>query len=86
MRSERKRITFRLFPPARCGRNCARFTMAVSILSMWVFRVGFCYVMVLGFHGRLLSIWMGMFLDWVFRSLCFFVRFARGRWMEQSVI
>ena len=42
--------------------------------------------MVLGFHGRLLSIWMGMFLDWVFRSLCFFVRFARGRWMEQSVI
>ena len=64
----------------------ARFTMTVSILSMWVFRVGFCYVMVLGFHGRLLSIWMGMFLDWVFRSLCFFVRFARGRWMEQSVI
>ena len=64
----------------------ARFTMAVSILSMWVFRVGFCYVMVLGFHGRLLSIWMGMFLDCVFRSLCFFVRFARGRWMEQSVI
>ena len=64
----------------------ARFTMAVSILSMWVFRVGFCYVMVLGFHGRLLSIWMGMFLDWVFRSLCFFVRFVRGRWMEQSVI
>ena len=64
----------------------ARFTMAVSILSMWVFRVGFCYVMVLGFHGRLLSIWMGMFLDWVFRSLCFFVRFARGWWMEQSVI
>ena len=64
----------------------ARFTMAVSILSMWVFRVGFCYVMVLGFHGRLLSIWMGMFLDWGFRSLCFFVRFARGRWMEQSVI
>ena len=64
----------------------ARFTMAVSILSMWVFRVGFCYVMVLGFHGRLLSIWMGMFLDWVFRSLCFFVRFARGQWMEQSVI
>ena len=64
----------------------ARFTMAVSILSMWVFRVGFCYLMVLCFHGQLLSIWMGMFLDWVFRSLCFFVRFARGRWMEQSVI
>ena len=64
----------------------ARFTMSVSIFSMWAFRVGFCYLMVLAFHGGLLSIWTGMFLDWVFRSLCFFVRFARGRWMEQSVI
>ena len=64
----------------------ARFTMAVSILSMWVFRVAFCYLMVLKFHCGLLFIWMGMFLDWVFRSLCFFVRFVRGRWMEQSVI
>ena len=64
----------------------ARFTMSVSIFSMWAFRVGFCYLMVLAFHGGLLSIWTGMFLDWVFRSLCFFVRFVRGKWMEQNVI
>ena len=64
----------------------ARFTMSVSIFSMWAFRVGFCYLMVLAFHGGLLSIWTGMFLDWVFRSLCFFVRFVRGRWMDQNVI
>ena len=64
----------------------ARFTMSVSIFSMWAFRVGFCYLMVLAFYGGLLSIWTGMFLDWVFRSLCFFVRFVRGRWMEQNVI
>ena len=64
----------------------AAFTMTVSVISMWVFRVGFCYVMVLGFHGRLLSIWMGMFLDWAMRSLFFCVRFVRGRWMEQKVI
>ena len=64
----------------------ARFTMTVSIVSMWVFRVGFCYLYVLAFHGGLLAIWAGMFLDWVFRSLCFYVRFRRGRWMEQSII
>lgn len=29
----------------------ASFTMSVSIVSMWVFRVGFCYLMVLCFHG-----------------------------------
>ena len=64
----------------------ARFTMTVSIVSMWAFRVGFCYLRVLAFHGGLLSIWMGMYLDWAFRSLCFFVRFVRGKWLEQHVI
>ena len=64
----------------------ARFTMTVSIVSMWAFRVGFCYLCVLAFHGGLLSIWMGMYLDWAFRSLCFFVRFVRGKWLEQQVI
>ena len=64
----------------------ARFTMTVSIVSMWAFRVGFCYLCVLAFHGGLLAIWMGMYLDWAFRSLCFFVRFVRGKWLEQQVI
>ena len=62
------------------------FTMTVSIVSMWAFRVGFCYLCVLAFHGGLLAIWMGMYLDWAFRSLCFFVRFVRGKWLEQNVI
>ena len=64
----------------------ASFTMAVSIVSMWAFRVGFCYLWVLRMGGGLLSIWMGMYLDWVFRSLCFAVRFVRGRWLEKTVI
>ena len=51
-----------------------------------VFRVAFCYLMVLKFHCGLLFIWMGMFLDWAMRSLFFCVRFVRGRWMEQKVI
>ena len=62
----------------------AAFTMTVSVVSMWVFRVAFCYLMVLKFHCGLLFIWMGMFLDWAMRSLFFFVRFVRGRWMEQK--
>ena len=57
-----------------------------SIFFLWVFRVAFCYLMVLKFHCGLLFIWMGMFLDWAMRSLFFCVRFVRGRWMEQKVI
>lgn len=64
----------------------SRFTMSVSILSMWVFRVGFCYLWVLQFNGGLLSIWVGMYLDWLFRSICFTARFVRGKWLEQNVI
>lgn len=65
----------------------ATFTMTVSVFSMWVFRVGFCYLMVLGFHqATLLSIWGGMFLDWVFRSLFFIIHFFQGSWLEKKVI
>ena len=54
--------------------------MTVSVFSMWVFRVAFCYLMVLGFHqAHLLSIWGGMFLDWVFRSLFFAIRFSKRK-------
>lgn len=64
----------------------ARFTMTVSIISMWAFRVGFCYLMVQGFGGGLLAVWCGMFLDWVFRSAAFFIRFVRGKWLQKAVI
>ena len=64
----------------------AAFTMTVSVISMWVFRVAFCCLMVLKFHCGLLFIWLGMFLDWAMRSLFFCVRFVRGKWMEQKVI
>ena len=64
----------------------APFTMTVSVFSMWTFRVGSCYLMVLAFHGGLMSIWIGMYLDWAFRSLCFAIRFLRGKWLDQKVI
>ena len=43
--------------------------------------------MVLSLHqGNLLSIWGGMFLDWLFRSLFFAIRFFKGSWLEKKVI
>lgn len=64
----------------------SQYTMRASIFSMWVFRVGFCYLIVKGFGGGLLSIWMGMYLDWCFRSLLFYLRFFSGKWLEKKVI
>ena len=53
----------------------ARFTMIISIFSMWVFRIGFAYLFVLLFGFGVLGIWYGMFIDWIFRAAVFVWRF-----------
>ena len=64
----------------------AKYTMTVSIISMWLFRVILSYVFVLQFQLGLAGVWLGMFCDWVFRSICFLIRFVRGKWMNHKVI
>ena len=64
----------------------AKFTMLVSIVSMWTFRVVLSYFFVLQLHMGLTGVWFGMFIDWICRCLCFGIRFLRGKWMEQKVI
>ena len=72
----------------------AKFTMIVSNISMWLFRVLFSFLIskyllykfpentALALYG----VWFGMYIDWVFRGLCFGVRFHRNRWLEKKVI
>jgi len=64
----------------------AKFTMLVSVLSMWMFRILLCYLFVLRLGMGLEGIWYGMYVDWVFRSLAFYLRYQSGRWMEHEVI
>lgn len=78
-------LSFTLSNALRTGGD-ARFTMTVSIASMWLFRVILCYVFVLVFHWGLTSIWMGMFIDWICRSAFFVWRFHTDKWMDHKVI
>lgn len=64
----------------------AGYTMTVSILSMWIFRVVLSYFFVLKMDMGLTGVWFGMFIDWICRSVFFGVRFLQGRWMEHDVI
>ena len=64
----------------------AKFTMLVSIVSMWIFRVVLSYFFVLQLHMGLTGVWFGMFIDWICRCLCFGIRFIRGKWIEHEVI
>lgn len=52
-----------------------KFTMAVSVFSMWVFRIGFAYFFVKVLNVGVMGVWFGMFIDWVFRALLYSGRF-----------
>lgn len=64
----------------------AKFTMTVSIISMWSCRVVLSYFFVQRLHMGLLGVWMGMFLDWAVRGSLFAGRFFSGKWMDHNVI
>lgn len=53
----------------------ARFTMAISVFSMWIFRIGFAYLFVKNMGMGVMGIWYAMFIDWSFRAVVFSVRF-----------
>lgn len=56
------------------------WTMAISIVSMWVFRIGTAYFFSKVFHLELIGIWIAMTIDWMFRGACYWMRFRRGKW------
>ena len=32
------------------------------------------------------GVWIGMYVDWVFRSLLFVIRYKRGKWLNKRVV
>lgn len=64
----------------------AAFTMKVSVFSMWVFRVISSYVIAGNLGLGVIGVWIGMYIDWLFRSLFFAVRYFRGKWLERKVV
>lgn len=63
-----------------------RYCMAVSSVSMWIFRVIIVMVLVRGFHMGPIAVWIGMISDWIVRGICFTWRFASGKWMRQLAV
>jgi len=66
--------------------NDVKYTMLVSIFSMWVFRIGCSYLLARAFGLGLLGVWIAMYIDWICRIVFFTVRFARGKWMNRQII
>lgn len=56
------------------------WTMVIAIVSMWVFRIGTAYFFSNVFDLGLIGIWIAMTIDWMFRGICYEIRYQRGKW------
>lgn len=65
--------------------NDVKFTMWISIFSMWVFRIAFSYVLGQFLGWGVFGIWVAMTIDWLFRAICFTLRYFRGKWQLQKI-
>lgn len=72
-----------VLPNALRAANDVRFTMAVSIFSMAVWRLGLSYILCVRMGMGALGVWIAMVVDWVFRVLCFVARFVSGAWKKK---
>lgn len=64
----------------------ARFTMYISICSMWVCRIGFSFLLGRYLGWGVLGVWVAMVLDWCIRVPCFLWRYIKGKWKGRAVI
>lgn len=61
-----------------------KYPMVISILSMWIWRVGFSYVLGIYFNLGVVGVWIAMITDWLCRSICFGLRFHSGIWKKTN--
>lgn len=62
-----------------------KYPMVVSILSMWIWRVGFSYILGIYLQMGVLGVWLAMISDWLCRSICFVIRFRSGAWKTKNI-
>ena len=63
-----------------------KYTMIISVFSMFVFRIVFSFVLGVHFGMGAIGVWIAMVIDWLFRSSCYVQRFARGKWKHFHLI
>lgn len=62
------------------------YTMILSIISMWIFRIGFSVVLGVYCHMGVFGVWVAMTIDWLFRAVCFSIRYLRGKWKHVALV
>lgn len=73
-------------PNALRAAGDVRLTMTVSIISMFLFRIGLCFFFYRFTDAGVTGIWYAMFVDWICRSVIFLLRFVSGKWKSIKVV
>lgn len=63
-----------------------RYAVVLAVGSMFTFRVGLSFLLSYLFELGLLSVWIGMWADWTFRSIVNTIHFRRGKWLTKRLI
>lgn len=71
-----------VFPNMLRACNDVRYPMFISIFSMFVFRIGFSYILGVQMEMGALGVWIAMVFDWIFRVICFTARYFHGDWKK----
>ena len=63
-----------------------KFTMTVSVISMWFCRVTLAMILARVFGMGPIAVWIGMFTDWTIRCVIYTIRFRSRKWLNHQVI
>lgn len=74
------------FPNVLRAAGDAKYTMIVSASTMWIVRFGLSYLLIKQFGFGLEGVWYCMMIDWLARSVFFFLRYRSGKWKTKTVL
>ncbi len=74
------------FPYMLRAAGDVHFTMFWSMISMWIFRIGFSWILGKWLNWGVFGIWVAMTIDWIFRSICFTIRYLGRRWEHRPIV
>lgn len=68
------------------GAGDVRYQLVVTMVSMWVLRIGLGYLLTAVFPLGVIGVWIAMISDWALRSVLFTLRLRSGKWLHRDLV
>lgn len=85
-------MTMLIWPPAFTLSNGlraagdAKFTMIVSIIAMFAFRITSAYLLAIGLNLGVFGVYLAMGIDWIYRTFIQLRRLNNGKWKNAALV